>query len=104
MIALLETCEEATGVLTPPRLLRSSKYALPSLPSASTRLEGVAPGTSRSTGPEPPRSISPLSRLSQFVGDYAKRGALNLHRRIKPRYRGIHVLRPARVDGACIAI
>ena len=46
----------ATGALIPPRLLRLSRYALPSLPIATTSWEGVAPGTSTSNGPELPRS------------------------------------------------
>src|SRR6266545_4913633 len=68
MIALLLTCEEVTGAPIPPRLLRSSKYAFPSLPSATTRLEGVAPGTSTSNGPDPPRSVSDSSSDCQFAG------------------------------------
>src|SRR5438876_2148690 len=56
------------GALIPPRLSRLSKYALRSLPSATTRCEGVASGTSTSNGPELPRSLSKLSRSSQFSG------------------------------------
>src|SRR5512132_3957645 len=52
----------------PPRLLWLSKYALPSLPNASTNCEGVAPFTVICTGPQPPRSMSPLSSDSQLVG------------------------------------
>jgi hypothetical protein len=56
---LFETCDEDSAALIPPRLLRLSRYALPSLPSATTRLDGVAPGTSTSNGPEPPISLPP---------------------------------------------
>jgi hypothetical protein len=56
MISSFETCDEDTGALIPPRLFRLTKYALPSLPSATTRLDGVAPGTSTSNGPELPIS------------------------------------------------
>ena len=44
------------------------QIGLPSLPNAATSFEGVAPATSRTTGPEPPRSVSPLSSATQFVG------------------------------------
>src|SRR5262252_7409761 len=50
-ITLFETCDDDNGALIPPRLLRLSKYALPSLPSATTRLDGVAPGPSTSKRP-----------------------------------------------------
>ena len=43
------------GALIPPRLSRLTKYALRSLPSATTRCEGVASGTSTSNGPELPK-------------------------------------------------
>ena len=51
------------GALIPPRLSRLTKYILRSLPRATTRCEGVAPGTSTSNGPELPRSKSKLSRV-----------------------------------------
>ena len=78
MIALFERFDDATGAVMPPRLSRLSKYALPSLPSATTRPDGVAPGTSTSNGPEPPRSLSILSRVEPIErrpvigGDAAK--------------------------------
>src|SRR6185369_11721744 len=40
----------------------------PFLPSATTRAEGVAPGTSTRIGPDPPRSTSPESSACQFDG------------------------------------
>src|SRR5215470_14620021 len=61
MMKLVETSDDAIGKLMPPRLSRLSKYALPSLPSATTSLEGVAPGTSTSNGPELPRSALAMS-------------------------------------------
>src|SRR2546423_1937518 len=62
------------GALIPPRLSRSTKYALRSLPRATTKREGVAPGTSTSNGPELPRSWSKLSRSSQFSGTQKSAG------------------------------
>ncbi|PYM82411.1 MAG: hypothetical protein DME09_14350 [Candidatus Rokuibacteriota bacterium] len=46
---------------------------MPSLPSATTSREGVAPGTSTRIGPEPPRSASARSREAQVAG--AKKSA-----------------------------
>src|SRR5439155_1764760 len=74
MIVALATWETAMGALIPPRLSRLSKYALRSLPRATTRCEGVASGTSTSNGPEPPRSLSKLSRSSQFSGTQKSAG------------------------------
>src|SRR6185369_1201388 len=69
MIVPFATLREATAIaFMPPRLARFSRYALPSLPSARIRLDGVAPGRSNSTTPVPPRSVSPLSRLAQLAG------------------------------------
>src|SRR4030095_8495359 len=61
-IVLLATWETAIGALIPPRMSRLTKYALRSLPSATTKCGGVASGTSTSSGPELPRSPSKLSR------------------------------------------
>ena len=46
MMLLGPTRDAAVGAPIPPRLSRLTKYALPFLPTANTRLEGVAPGTS----------------------------------------------------------
>src|SRR5690349_5880820 len=62
------TAATATGALTPPRLFRLSTYALPSLPNATTNWEGVAPGTSTSIAPVPPRSVSLPSSEAQLIG------------------------------------
>src|SRR5262245_60864558 len=59
---------DVIGVLIPPRLSRLTKYALPSFPRATTRWEGIAPGTSTSRGPEPPRSSPRPARSGQFLG------------------------------------
>ena len=59
MIWSPETFLDASQCPVPPRLLGSSRYALPSLPSAIASFDGVAPGTSNNTGPEPPMSESP---------------------------------------------
>src|SRR5215475_4965806 len=67
-IALFETSADVTGTVIPPRLSLLSKYALLSLPSATTRRDGFAPGTSTSNGPELPRSRLLVSRLGQLVG------------------------------------
>src|SRR5712671_4691613 len=40
----------------------------PFFPNATTSCEGVAPGTSTRMGPDPPRSVSLLSRAAQFDG------------------------------------
>src|SRR6516225_226965 len=51
MIERLATTDSAMGALIPPRLSRSSRYIWRSLLKATTRCEGVAPGTSTSNGP-----------------------------------------------------
>src|SRR4029077_9370832 len=51
----------------PPRLSRLIKYALRSLPSATTRWGGVAPDTSTSNGPELPKATSGQSTQSQLA-------------------------------------
>ena len=50
-MALVEMSAFATGTLTPPRFVRLSRYAFPSLPSETTSFEGVAPGTSTIKAP-----------------------------------------------------
>src|SRR6476661_9314472 len=65
---LPETFAWITGAVIPPRLFRFRRYALRSLPRASTSCEGVAPGTSITVALTPPTSVSLLSRLNQLVG------------------------------------
>src|SRR5262245_15024552 len=47
MITLFETWADATGAVIPPRLSRLSKYALPSLPRATTRRDEIGRASCR---------------------------------------------------------